>query len=120
LDSINNSLDNLAITATNEKAVNKKLIATYSSLATSNTTLTNQVKALHDKLAAKTKGGGRRGGGSNDPDRKKGPDPAGYCWSRGCRIGQGYTSHTFSNPKDSHQPTATYVDIMGGSIANKD
>ena len=44
LDSINNALDNLASAATNEKAVPEKLVTTNSSLATSNTTLTNQVK----------------------------------------------------------------------------
>jgi hypothetical protein len=95
---MDNALDNLASAATNEKAILEQLIATNSSLATSNTTLTNQVKALHDQLAAKTKGGGRRGGGSNDPNRGKGPNLAGYCWSHGYHIGHGHTGHTCSNP----------------------
>jgi hypothetical protein len=81
LDSIDNALDNLASTTTNKKAILKQLITSNSSLATSNSTLTNQVKTLRDQLAAKSRGGSRRGGGSNDPNRRKGPDPAGYCWS---------------------------------------
>jgi hypothetical protein len=81
LDSINNALDNLASTDTNKKAVIEQLIASNSSLATSNSTLTNQVKALHvhDQLAGRSREGGSRGAGSNDPNRRKGPDPAGYC-----------------------------------------
>jgi hypothetical protein len=79
LESIFNAMDSLASTATNEKAVLEKLIAINSSLAISNSTLTNQAKALRGQLAAKTKGGGRRGGGSNGPNRNKRPDPAGYC-----------------------------------------
>jgi hypothetical protein len=86
LNSIDNALDNLASTVTNEKAILKQLIATKSSLATSNTTLTNQVKALREQLVSKTKGGGGRGGGSNDPNRKKGPDPTGYCWLHGYQL----------------------------------
>jgi hypothetical protein len=47
LNSIGNALDILlARAATNKKAVFDELIATNTSLATSNTTLTNQVKAL--------------------------------------------------------------------------
>ncbi len=78
LGSIHNTLDNLASTATNKKAVLEKLIAINSFLAISNTTLTNQVKTPCGHFAAKTKSGGSKGGGSNDPNRKKGPDPAGY------------------------------------------
>ncbi len=48
LDSIDNALDNLASAATNKKAILEQLIASNSSLATSNLTLTNQVKTLHD------------------------------------------------------------------------
>ncbi len=44
LDSIGNALDNLTSTATNKKAVLEQLIASNFSLATSNSTLTNQVK----------------------------------------------------------------------------
>jgi hypothetical protein len=120
LDSIDNALDNLARAASNEKAIIEQLIASNSSLATSNSNLTNQVKTLCDQLAAKSRGGGRRGGGSNDPNKRRGPDPAGYCWSHVYRIGHGHTSHTCSNPKDGHQPTATHNNIMGGSVANKD
>jgi hypothetical protein len=122
LNSIDNALDNLASAATNKKAILKQLIATNSSLATSNSnaTLINQIKAFCDQLAANTKGGGRRGGGSNDPNRKKGPDPASYCWSHGHRVGHGHTGHTCSNPKEGYQPTATCANIMGGSMANKD
>ncbi len=62
LDSIDNALNNLASAASNEKAILEQLIASNSSLATSNSNLTNQVKTLHDQLAAKSRGGGRRGG----------------------------------------------------------
>ncbi len=99
LDSINNALDNLPSVATNEKAILEQLITSNSSLATSNSTLTNQVKTLHDQLAAKSRGGGRRGGGSNYPNKRRGPDPAGYCLSHGYRVRHGHTGHTCSNPK---------------------
>jgi hypothetical protein len=79
LDSIDNALDNLASAASNKKAILKQLIASNSSLAASNSTLTNQVKTLCDQLAAKSRGGGGRGGGSNDPNKRWGPDPVGYC-----------------------------------------
>jgi hypothetical protein len=120
LNSIDNTLDNLTSTASNEKAILEQLIASNSSLVTSNSTLTNQVKTLHDQLAAKSRGSGGRGGGSNDPNKRRGPDPAGCCWSHGYRVGHGHTGHTCSNPKEGHQPTATCNNIMGGSIANKD
>jgi hypothetical protein len=48
LNSINNALDNLASAMTNKKAILEQLIASNSSLATSKSTLTNQIKALHD------------------------------------------------------------------------
>jgi hypothetical protein len=120
LNSINNALDNLASAATTKKAVLKQLIASNSSLATSNSTLTNQVKTLHDQLEARSRGGGGRGGSRNDPNRRRGHDPAGYCWPHGYHVGHGHTSHICSNPKESHQPTTTCANIMGGSIANKD
>jgi hypothetical protein len=120
LDSIRNTLDNLASSASNKKAILEQLIASNFSLATSNSTLTNQVKTLRDQLAAKSRGGRGRGGGSNDPKKRRGPDPAGYCWSRGYRIGHGHTGHTCSNPKEVRQPTATRNNIMGSSIANND
>jgi hypothetical protein len=61
LESIDNAFDNLASAATNKKAILEQLIASISSLATSNSTLTNQVEILHDQLAAKSRGGS--GGG---------------------------------------------------------
>jgi hypothetical protein len=120
LDSINNTINNLASAASNKKAVQEQLIASNSSLATSNSTLTNPVKTLRDQLAAKSRGGSGRGGGSNDPNKRRGPDSAGYCWSHGYHVGHGHTGHTCSNPKEGHQPTATCNNIMGGSVANKD
>jgi hypothetical protein len=119
LDSIDNTLGNLASAATNKKAVLEQLIASNSSLATSNFTLTNQLKTLHDQLAAMSRGGGGRGGSSNDPKRRRGPDPVGYCWSHRYRVGHGHTGHC-SNPQEGQQPTATHNNITGGSIANKD
>jgi hypothetical protein len=120
LNSINNALNNLASAASNKKAILEQLIASNSSLATSNSNLTNHVKNLHDQLAAKSRGGGGRGGGSNDPNKRRGLDPAGYCWSHGHRVGHGHNSRTCSNPKEGHQPTAMRNNIMDGSIANKD
>ncbi len=120
LDSIDNALDNLTSAATNKKAILKQLIASNSSLATSNSTLTNQVKTLCDQLAAKSRGNSRRGGGSNGPNKRREPDPAGYCWSHSYQGGHGHTSHTCSNPKEDHQPTATRNNIMGSSVTNKD
>jgi hypothetical protein len=90
LDSINNALNNLASAASNKKAILEQLIASNFSLATSNSTLTNQVKTLHEQLAARSRGGGREG---------RGPDPAGYCWYHGYHVGHGHTSHICSNPK---------------------
>jgi hypothetical protein len=104
LDSIDNALDNLTSAASNKKAILEQLIASNSSLATSNSNLTNQVKTLHDQLAAKSRGGGDRGAGSNDPDKRRGPDPDGYCWSHGYRIGHGHNGHTCSHPKDVTSP----------------
>ncbi len=120
LDFINNALDNLASAASNEKAILERLIASNSSLATSNSNITNQVKTLHDQLAAKSRGGSGRGGGSNDPNKKRRSDPAGYCWFHGNHVGHGHTGNTCSDPKKGHQPTATCNYIMGGSVANKD
>jgi hypothetical protein len=120
LYSINNALNNLASAASNKKAILEQLIASNASLATSNSTLTNQVKTLHDQIAAKSRGGSGRGGGSNDPNKRRRPNPAGYCWSQGYHIGHGRTGHTCSNPKEGHQPTTMHDNIMGGSIANKD
>jgi hypothetical protein len=120
LNSINNALNNLASAASNKKAILLQLIASKSSLATSNSTLTNQVKTIHDQPAAKSRGGSGRGGGSNDPNKRRRPDPVGYCWSHGCRFGHGHTGQTCYSPKDGHQPTATCNNIMGGSVTNKD
>ncbi len=50
LDSIENALGNLSSAASNKKAFLEQHIASNSSLATSNSTLTNQVKTLHDQL----------------------------------------------------------------------
>jgi hypothetical protein len=120
LDSINNSLDNLASAASNKKAILEQLIASNSSLAASNSNLTNQIKTLCDQLATKSRGGGGRRGCSNDPNKRRGPDPAGYCWSHGYRVGHGHTGHTCSNPKEAHQSTVMHNNIIGNSIANKD
>jgi hypothetical protein len=120
LDSIDNTLDNLASAASEKKAVLEQLITFNSSLATTNSTLTNQVKTFRDQLAAKSRGSGGRGSGSNDPNKRRGPDPADYCWSHSYRIGHGHTGHTCSNPKECHQPIATRNNIICGSIANKD
>jgi hypothetical protein len=81
LDSIDNTLNKFASTATNKKAIIEQLITSNSSLAISNSTFTNQLKTLRDQLAAKSRGGGGRGGDSIDPNKRKGPDPVGYCWS---------------------------------------
>jgi hypothetical protein len=121
LDSIHNALNNLASAASNKKAILEQLIASNSSLATSNNSnLTREVKTLHDQLAAKSRSGICRVAGSNDPNKRRGPDPDGYCWSHGYRVGHGHNSHTYSHPKEGHQPTTTRNNIMGGSVANKD
>jgi hypothetical protein len=120
LDSIDNALDNLASAASNKKAILEQLIASNSALATSNSNLTNQVKTLRDQLAAKSRSGVCRVASSNEPNKWRGPDPDGYCWSHGYRVGHGHTGHTCSHPKEGHQPTATCNNIIGGSIVNKD
>jgi hypothetical protein len=120
LDSIDNALNNLTSAASNKKAILEQLIASNSPLATSISNLTNQVKTFCDQLAAKSRGGDGRGACSNDPNKRRGPDPTSYCWSHGYHIGHGHTGHTCSNPKEGHQPTATCNNIMGGSVANKD
>jgi hypothetical protein len=120
LDSINNALNNLASAASNEKAILEQLIASNSSLATCNSNLTRQVKTLRDQLAAKSRSGVCRVAGSNDPNKRRGPDPDGYCWSHGYHVGHGHNGHTFSHPKEGHQPTAMHNNIMGGSVTNKD
>ena len=132
LDSIDNTLDILASAATNNKAVLKKLVATNASLTTSNTNLANQIKTLQTQLNTKKGRGGNdgggsgggggsgSGGGSNDTGRYKGPDPAGYCWSRGWCIRYGHNSTTCANQKEGHQCNATCQNSKGGSSANKD
>jgi hypothetical protein len=120
LDSIDNALDNLASAASNKKAILDLLIASNSSLATSNSNLTREVMTLHDQYAAKSRSGVCRVAGINDPNKRRGPDPDGYCWSHGYRVGHGHNGHTCSHPKEGHQPTATRNNIMGGSVANKD
>jgi hypothetical protein len=62
LHSINNALKNLASAASNKKAILEQLITSNSSLATSNSNLTNQIETLHDQLVAKSRGGGGRQG----------------------------------------------------------
>jgi hypothetical protein len=120
LDFVNNALNNLASAASKEKAILEQLIASNSSLATSNSNITNQVKTLRDQLAAKSRSSVCRVAGSNDPNKRSGPDPDGYCWSHGYRVGHDHTGHTCSHLKEGHQPTATCHNIIGGSIANKD
>jgi hypothetical protein len=120
LNSIDNTLNNLASAASNEKAILEQLIASNSSLATSNFNLTNQVKTLRDQLMTKSRSDICRVAGSNDPNKRRGPNHDGYCWSHGYHVGHGHTSHTCSHPKEGHQPTATCNNIMGGSVANKD
>jgi hypothetical protein len=94
LNSIDNALNNLASAASNEKAILEQLIASNSSLATSNSNLTNQIKTLHDQLAARSRSGVCRVAGSNDPNKRRGPDPDGYCWSHGYCVGHGHNGHT--------------------------
>jgi hypothetical protein len=120
LDSIDYALDNLASAASNEKAILEQLITSNSSLATSNSNLTREVKTLRDQLVAKSRSGICRVAGSNDPNKRRGPDPDDYCWSHGYRVGHGHNGHTCSHPKEGHQPTAMRNNIMGGSVANKD
>jgi hypothetical protein len=102
-NSIYNALDNLASAASNKKAI-EQLIASNSSLATSNSTLTNQVKTLHDQLAAKFRGGGGRGGGSNDPNKRRGPDPTGYCWSHGYSLDMATPATPAPTPRKATSP----------------
>ncbi len=120
LDSIHNGLNNLAGAASNEKAILEQLIASNSFLATSKSNLTREVKFLRDQLAAKSRSGVFRVAGSNDPNKRRGPDPDDYYWPHGYCIGHGHSGHTCSHPKDGHQPTAMHNNIMGGSVANKD
>jgi hypothetical protein len=121
LGSIDNAFDNLASTATNDKAVLEKLVATNSSLTTSNTHFANQIKTLQTQLSAKRgHGGGGDGGAGRDSNTKKGPDPAGYCWSHGWCVGYGHNSTTCEHPKEGHQSNATRQNIKGGFSANKD
>jgi hypothetical protein len=120
LDSIDNALNNLASAASNKKAILEQLIASNSSLPTSNSNLTKDVKTFRDQLATKSRSGVCRVAGSNDPNKRRGPDPDGDCWSHGYRVGHGHNSHTCSHPNKGHQPTATHNNIMGSSMANKD
>jgi hypothetical protein len=104
LDSIDNALNNLASATSNKKAILEQLIASNSSLATSNSNLPNQVKTLRDQLAAKSRSSICRVAGSNDPNKRRGPDLDGYCWSHDYRIGHGHTSHTCFTPRKVTSP----------------
>jgi hypothetical protein len=120
LDSIDNALDNLVSAATNNKGIITKLVATNSSLATSNTHLANQIKTLQIQFSARNGRGGGGGGGGGGSNDKKGPNPAGYCRSHGWRVGYGHNSITCRHQKEDHQSNATCQNIKGGSSANKD
>ncbi len=121
LGSIDNALNNLASATTSNKAVLEKLVATNSSLTTSNTHLANHIKTLQTQLLAKKGHGAGDGGGSGrDSNTKKGPDPAGYCWSHGWPVGYGHNSTTCEHPKEGHQSNVTCQNTKGGSSANKD
>jgi hypothetical protein len=87
LDSINNTLDNLASAATTTKLSTRSwLPPTPPSPPPTHTLPIRSRPSRPNSQPKKGHGGGGGGGGSRDSNIKKGPDPAGYCWSHGSRM----------------------------------
>ena len=113
---LESALDNLALAATNDKAVVEQLTAANLALTSTIATLTATNKKLADKAGTATPQGNSTSAG---PQSTKNPVPGNYCWTYGHRCSKEHTSATFSNKAQRHKDAATSSNTMGGSEKDK-
>ena len=91
MDRLESALDNLALAATNDKAVVEQLTAANLALTSTIATLTATVKKLADKGGKPTP---RGTSASSGPRLTKNPVPGNYCWTHGHRCSKDHSSLT--------------------------
>ena len=91
MDRLESALDNLALAATNDKAVVEQLTAANLALTSTIATLTATVKKLADKAGTPTP---RGTSASSGPRLTKNPVPGNYCWTHGHRCSKDHSSLT--------------------------
>jgi hypothetical protein len=116
MDRLESALDNLALAATNDKAVVEQLTAANLALTSTIATLTATVKKLADKGGKPTPRGTSAASG---PRLTKNPVPGNYCWTHGHRCSKDHASLTCGNKAPGHKDEATSSNTMGGSEADK-
>ena len=116
MDRLESALDNLALAATNDKAVVEQLTAANLALTSTIATLTATVKKLADKGGKPTPRGTSAASG---PRLTKNPVPGNYCWTHGHRCSKAHSSLTCGNKAPGHKDEATSSNTMGGSEADK-
>jgi hypothetical protein len=116
MDRLESALDNLALAATNDKAVVEQLTAANLALTSTIATLTATVKKLADKGGKPTPRGTSAASG---PRLTKNPVPGNYCWTHGHRCSKDHSSLTCGNKAPGHKDEATSSNTMGGSEADK-
>jgi hypothetical protein len=119
------SLDNLAITTIQKNTTIKNLVAT-------NTTLTKAIANIQLSIARMCAAGVPTSPAPTSPtplteahvrpshwiNTKPAWDKIGYCWTHNYKVKVGHSSTTCSSRRTGHQPGATRVNIMGGSMHN--
>ena len=117
-------LDNLAAAATTERTTLTQLIENNASLTASVTALTASVTALTAAYTLLSNGNAPTA--PNPPSapkttkrNKPDPNPAGYCWTHGYRVGVGHSSATCTSKAEGHKDAATRTNNMGGSQRGK-
>jgi hypothetical protein len=116
MDWLESALDNLALAATNDKAVVEQLTAANLALTSTIATLTATVKKLADKAGTPTPRGNTT---SSGPRLTKNPLPGNYCWTHGHCCSKDHTSLTCGNKAPGHKDEATSLNTMGGSEKDK-
>ena len=111
------ALNNLALAATNNKAVVQQLMAANLALMTTVAMLTSANKKLVE--AAAKKGTGTTTLTSGKKPGANAPYPGNYCWTHGHRVGKLRTSETCTRKAEGHVKDATAADKKGGSKQNK-
>jgi hypothetical protein len=116
MDRLELALDNLALAATNDKAVVEQLTAANLALTSTITMLTATNKKLVDKVGAATLRGNSASAG---PQITRNPVPGNYCWTHGHRCSKDHMSVTCGNKAPGHKEEATSLNTMGGSEKDK-
>jgi hypothetical protein len=116
------ALNNLALAATNNKAILQQLTAANLALTTTVKTLTATNKKLVD-VAARAKGGGTPAVTPTTPARgiraTQTPFPGNYCWMHGHQCNKHHTSATRGNKAVGHHDDATALNTIGGRTRDK-